>query len=134
MRYLWLLSFSVYLRLDEYSKNHASKHLQDGVPVHARTNFSIYAALLRVARVRVAPPRDGLAGHDVLDELLARQPRVGAWVRLLRAQPGRDGLPLVGLPGAGGDLHERGAASLKPHCAPSVLVNRSFPRHEVDGR
>ena len=30
---------------------------------------------LGVARVLLAPARDGLAGHDVLDELLARQPR-----------------------------------------------------------
>ena len=54
----------------------------------------------------VAPPRDGLAQRDVRDELLARQPRVGARVRLLRPQPGRDGLPLVGLAGAGGNLDE----------------------------
>ena len=69
--------------------------------------------LLGVTRVRVAPARDGLARYDVLDELLARQPRTGERVRLLRAQPGRDGLPLVGLASAGGDLHERGVASLK---------------------
>ena len=78
----------------------------------------------------VAPPRDGLAGHDVLDELLARQPRAGERVRLLRAQPGRDGLPLVGLAGAGGDLGERGAVSLnvfpslygESRCAKSMAV------------
>ena len=62
--------------------------------------------------MRVAPPRDGLAQRDVRDELLARQPRAGERVRLLGAQPGRDGLPLVGLAGAGGDLNERGNVSL----------------------
>jgi hypothetical protein len=95
-----------------------------GVLIYARIKLSIYAALLGVARVRVAPPRDGLAQRDVGDELLARQPRVGARVRLLGAQPGRNGLPLVGLPGAGGDLHERGAASSKPHRAPSYNRER----------
>ena len=59
----------------------------------------------------VVPARDGLTQRDILDELLARQPRVGARVRLLRPQPGRDGLPLVRLAGAGGDLEEGGAAS-----------------------
>jgi hypothetical protein len=29
-------------------------------------------------------------------------------------QPGRDGGPLVGLPGAGGDLHARGARVIEP--------------------
>ena len=67
---------------------------------------------LGVARVLLAPACDGLAGYDVLDELLARQLRAGERVRLLGAQPGRDGLPLVGLAGTGGDLGEPGAASL----------------------
>ena len=67
---------------------------------------------LGVARVLLAPPRDGLAQRDILDELLARQLCVGARVRLLRPQPGRNGLPLVGLAGAGGDLGERGTVSL----------------------
>ena len=83
------------------------------------------SALLGVVRVRVAPARDGLAQRDVRDELLARQPRVGARVRLLGAQPGRDGLPLVGLAGAGGDLRERGTASSKPHRAQSHTRGKS---------
>ena len=52
----------------------------------------------------LAPARDGLAQRYVRDELLARQPRARARVRLLGPQPGRDFLPLVGLSGAGGDL------------------------------
>ena len=67
---------------------------------------------LGVARVLLVPPRDGLAQRDILDELLARQLRVGARVRLLRPQPGRDGLPLVGLASAGGDLDESVTVSL----------------------
>ena len=42
---------------------------------------------LGVARVLLAPPRNGLAQRDIRDELLARQLRAGERVRLLRPQP-----------------------------------------------
>ena len=60
-----------------------------GIVPYSAPNFfpSETLSKLGVARVLLAPARDGLAGHDVGDELLARQLRAGERVRLLRPQP-----------------------------------------------
>jgi hypothetical protein len=74
-----------------------------------------------------------LAGHDVLGELLARQPCSSARVRLLGAQPGCDGLPLIGLADASGDRVDRpllvdlgGAENSRKLLQSSIAVGRCF--------